>query len=60
MHARLLQFLHLPVPGLQTQSIFISSFKFEFNMFIFASSSSSSAKIYQVFWDSENKVIDLA
>ena len=37
-------------------------YKFEFNIFIFASSSSCSSpvKIYQVFASSENKVIDLA
>ena len=46
--------------GLRTRSIFIElKFEFEFNIFIF--SSSSSAKIYEVFLSSENKVmIDLA
>ena len=34
-------------------------FMFEFNIFIFSSSSLSSAKIYQVFSSSENKVVDL-
>ena len=54
--------------GLRTRSIFISSSSSSSACFSNSSSSSSlssssnsrSAKIYQVFWSSENKVIDLA